>query len=93
VENSSDAVRALERETFDIALMDVQMPEMSGLEVAAVVREREKVSGGHIPIVALTAHAMARDEARCLAAGMDSYLAKPLRPPELFQVLETLVKS
>jgi two-component system, sensor histidine kinase and response regulator len=70
--------------------MDVQMPEMDGLEATAAIRRREARDGGHIPIVALTAHAIKGDEQRCLRAGMDAYLAKPIRPEELFQAILTV---
>jgi len=70
--------------------MDVQMPEMDGLEATASVREREKNTGKHIPIVAMTAHAMAGDKERCLQAGMDAYLSKPLSVKELFATIEGL---
>jgi two-component system sensor histidine kinase/response regulator len=73
---------------FDCVLMDVQMPEMGGLECTAIIREREQVSGRHLPIVAMTAHAMEGDAARCLAAGMDAYLSKPIEPVALFDVIE-----
>jgi two-component system, sensor histidine kinase and response regulator len=73
---------------FDCVLMDVQMPEMGGLECTAIIREQEQLSGRHLPIVAMTAHAMEGDAARCLAAGMDAYLSKPIDPGELFDVIE-----
>jgi CheY-like chemotaxis protein len=73
---------------FDLVLMDVQMPEMDGLEATAVIREWEKAVGGHVPIVAMTAHAMKGDRERILEAGMDGYVPKPLRPQELLDVLE-----
>ncbi len=75
-------------EPFDLVLMDVQMPVMDGLEATAAIRTREKVSGKHVPIVAMTAHAMAGDRDRCLAAGMDEYIAKPVHGPELLRLLE-----
>ncbi|HEV2197890.1 MAG TPA: response regulator [Candidatus Acidoferrum sp.] len=78
---------ALEKETFDILFMDVQMPEMDGFEATAAVRKKEKSSGLHQMIVALTAHAMKGDHEKCLAAGMDGYLSKPIRPQELDDVL------
>jgi PAS domain S-box-containing protein len=90
VENGRAALVALERETFDLVLMDVQMPELDGFEATAAIREREQASGRHLPIVALTAHAMKGDAERCLAAGMDGYLAKPLQPAELVAVLARL---
>ena len=75
--------RSSSSEAFDLVLMDVQMPEMDGLEATAAIRERERATGGHLPIVAVTAHAMKGDAERCLAAGMDGYVAKPLQPREL----------
>jgi len=77
-------------EDFDIILMDVQMPEMDGLTATAVIRQREKATGKHVPIFAMTAHAMAGDRERCLEAGMDGYLSKPIRTQELVSVLEAL---
>jgi two-component system, sensor histidine kinase and response regulator len=68
---------------FDVILMDVQMPEMDGLQAATLIRERERVTGTHIPIIAVTAHAMKGDRERCLAAGMDGYITKPINPAEL----------
>ena len=88
VENGRQALDALERETVDLVLMDVQMPEMDGMEATAAIREKEKGTGVHQPIIALTAHAMKGDRERCLAAGMDGYLSKPIRLPELDQILE-----
>ena len=83
-----EALAALERQRFDIVLMDVQMPEMDGLEATVWIRERERRAGGHAHIVALTAHAMAGDRERCLAAGMDGYLTKPVDPQALFEAVE-----
>ncbi len=83
VENGREALRALERAPYDVILMDVQMPEMDGLAATAAIRDREKVSGRHMPIIALTAHAMQGDRERFLAAGMDAYVSKPLRPQDL----------
>ena len=73
---------------FGCVLMDVQMPEMGGFECTAIIREREQVTRCHLPIIAMTAHAMKGDEARCLAAGMDAYLSKPIQPDELFDLVE-----
>jgi PAS domain S-box-containing protein len=86
-----EALQALEKESFDLVLMDVQMPEMDGLEATAAIREREKSSGLHQPVVALTAHAMKGDREKCLAVGMEGYLTKPIRPHELDQLLEIYV--
>jgi two-component system sensor histidine kinase/response regulator len=78
-------------ESFDIVLMDVQMPEMSGLEATAVIRDHERTTGQHLPIVALTARAMAGDREQCLAVGMDAYVSKPLRPDELFSAIDAVL--
>jgi signal transduction histidine kinase/CheY-like chemotaxis protein len=86
--NGREALEALGKESFDLVLMDVQMPEMDGMEATAAIREKEKGAGAHQWIIALTAHAMKGDRERCLAAGMDGYLTKPIRPPELDQILE-----
>jgi PAS domain S-box-containing protein len=91
VENGRQALAAVAREPFDLVLMDVQMPELDGLEATAAIRERERASGKHLPIVALTAHAMKGDAERCLAAGMDAYLAKPLAAEELVATISRLV--
>jgi len=85
------AVDRAARQSFDVILMDVQMPEMNGLEATAAIREREGSEGRHTPIVALTAHAMAGDREQCLAAGMDGYVSKPLRPDDLFATIDALV--
>jgi CheY-like chemotaxis protein len=91
VDNGRGAVDAFGREPFDAILMDVQMPELDGFQATATIRDRERVTGSHVPIVAMTAHAMAGDEARCLAAGMDGYLAKPVRASVLIDALDRLV--
>ena len=91
--NGRDAVQRSGEQAFDVILMDVQMPEMSGLEATAAIRERERSTGGHVPIVAMTAHAMAGDRERCLEAGMDAYVSKPLRPYELLAAVDSLVAS
>jgi CheY-like chemotaxis protein len=76
---------------FGCVLMDVQMPEMDGFECTAIIREKEQTTGSHLPIIAMTAHAMKGDEARCLAAGMDAYLSKPIHLNALFEVVERLL--
>jgi PAS domain S-box-containing protein len=83
-----EAIAALDRENFDVVLMDVQMPEMDGFETTAAIRARERDTGGHLPIIAMTAHAMQGDRQRCLAAGMDSYISKPIKVRELIELLE-----
>ncbi len=85
--NGREALDTLALETFDLVLMDVQMPVLSGLEAAAMIRELEKTSGRHMRIIALTANAMSGDREKCLAAGMDGYLSKPIRVEELLAVL------
>jgi PAS domain S-box-containing protein len=88
VGNGRQALEALAREAFDIVLMDVQMPEMDGLEATDAIRMQEQVTGGHQPIVAMTAHAMKGDRERCLEGGMDDYVSKPVRADELLGVLQ-----
>ena len=85
-----DALEKLAREKFDLVLMDVQMPEMDGFEATAAIREIEKATGDHLPIIAMTARAMKGDRERCLAAGMDGYVAKPIQSQELFAQIEKL---
>ena len=82
------ALAALDRQNFDVVLMDVQMPEMDGFEATAIIRARERDTGKRLPIIAMTAHAMKGDRERCLAAGMDSYIAKPITAPGLIEILE-----
>jgi two-component system sensor histidine kinase/response regulator len=87
-QNGREALEALEKQSFDIVLMDVQMPEMDGFEATQLIREKEKTSGAHLTIIALTAHAMKGDEERCLACGMDGYVTKPIKLEKLFSVME-----
>ena len=88
--NGHEALAALERESFDLVLMDVQMPVMGGFEATARIRERERASGAHQLIVAMTAHAMKGDRERCLDAGMDDYLTKPLDSRRLYALIEEI---
>jgi signal transduction histidine kinase/DNA-binding response OmpR family regulator len=89
--NGRDALAILDEAAFvgfGCLLMDIQMPEMDGLECTAIIRDKEKMTGSHLPIIAITAYAMQGDEARCLAAGMDAYLSKPFEPVEFFEIIE-----
>ena len=87
------AVEAAETNQFDIVLMDVQMPGMDGFEATAAIRAREKTTGEHIPIIALTAHALKGDQEQCLSAGMDAYVPKPIRAVELISMIEKLLEN
>ena len=93
VGNGQEAVERFTAEPFDVVLMDIQMPGMSGVEATAAIRERERATGGHVPIVAMTAHAMAGDRERFLAGGMDGYVSKPLRADELFAAIDQLARG
>jgi signal transduction histidine kinase/DNA-binding response OmpR family regulator/HPt (histidine-containing phosphotransfer) domain-containing protein len=92
-EDGRAAFAALEAGEFDVALMDVQMPEMDGYQVTAAIRDRERGTGRHLPIIALTAHAMRGDRERCLSAGMDAYLTKPIRADDLYRTLEEFTSA
>ena len=94
--NGQEAVALLDNPAagaFDAVLMDVQMPEMDGFQATALIREKEKATGRHLPIIAMTAHALKGDRERCLAAGMDGYIAKPIHPNELFDTIDALVTA
>jgi two-component system sensor histidine kinase/response regulator len=93
VGNGREAVEALKNASFDLVLMDVQMPGMDGLEATQAIRESERLSSTHVPIIALTAHAMKGDQERCLAAGMDAYLSKPIHTAELSNIVRTYGKK
>ncbi|TVS20142.1 MAG: response regulator [Planctomycetaceae bacterium] len=88
-----EAVAAVEQHEFDVMLMDVQMPEMDGLEATRAIRQLEEGSQKHLPIIAMTAHAMKGDRERCLEAGMDAYVAKPVRAKELFEAIEQVLSE
>jgi two-component system, sensor histidine kinase and response regulator len=90
VQDGAEALAAMRRQTFDVVLMDIQMPYMDGLETTQAIRAREQDTATRVPIVAMTAHAMQGDRERCLAAGMDGYVTKPLHPTELFEVIGRL---
>ncbi len=91
--NGRETLEALASTSFDAVFMDVEMPEMDGLEATTAIREQEKRSGMHLPIIAMTAHAMKGDRERCLAAGMDDYVSKPIRAAQLFRTLESVLTS
>ncbi len=89
--DGNEVLRALESDTFDLILMDVQMPGMDGLQTTAAIRHREQETGRRVPILAMTAHAMDRDRQRCLEAGMDAYVSKPVSPEALYRAIEDLL--
>lgn len=90
VDTGRAVVDALEHQPFDAVLMDIQMPDMDGLQATTVIREHERLTGQHVPIIAMTAYAMSGDKERCLAAGMDSYVPKPLNVQHLYQTIDEL---
>ena len=92
-ETGKAAVAVVEKQTFDLVLMDVQMPEMDGLEATAAIREREKTTGKHLPIIAMTANAMIGDKEHCLQTGMDGYVAKPLSAKDLFEAIDEVLTA
>ncbi|HVX15747.1 MAG TPA: PAS domain-containing protein [Pirellulales bacterium] len=91
VSTGREALSALAAGSFDLVLMDVQMPEMGGFEATAEVRRRERATGGHLPVIAMTAHAMKGDRERCLEAGMDDYISKPVQASRLYELIECTV--
>jgi CheY-like chemotaxis protein len=93
VNNGKEALGRAQSEQFDVILMDVQMPEMDGLEATTAIRDAEASTGKHVPIVAMTAHAMKGDREKCLSAGMDGYLSKPIRIDELKQAMTEIEKA
>ncbi len=92
-ENGKEVLKLLETRSFDVVLMDIQMPEMNGFEATACIRAQEKTTGSHLPIVAMTANAMKGDRERCLAEGMDDYVSKPIKIPELLEALQKVTSK
>jgi CheY-like chemotaxis protein len=88
-----EVLAALAQQPVDLVLMDVQMPDMDGWEATAVIREQERQPGGHLPIIALTAHAMKGDQERCLASGMDDYISKPINAQTLFAAISRVLND
>jgi CheY-like chemotaxis protein len=90
VDTGKQALAALVQHSFDLVLMDVQMPELDGLEATATIRARERGTGRHLPIIAMTAHALQGDQERCLDAGMDGYVTKPMQAADLYAAIDSL---
>ncbi len=86
--NGHEVLNLLKKEPFDLILMDIQMPEMSGMEATQAIRTQEQETGKHIPIIAVTAHAMKGDREKCIEAGMDDYISKPVNPKQLYDVIK-----
>ena len=96
VEEASDGKTTLAKARDlhpELIFMDIQMPGMDGFEATAEIRAKEKLTGGHVPIIAMTAHALKGDQERCLSAGMDGYVSKPIRTSELFSAIESLLAN
>jgi CheY-like chemotaxis protein len=91
--NGRQALEMLDTQGFDLVVMDVSMPEMDGFEAAAAIRAREESTGAHIPILAMTAHAMKGDREKCLGAGMDGYVAKPVQAAQLFAAIDSVTAA
>ena len=91
VANGHDAVDVYKNNTFDLVLMDIMLPGMNGYEITKVIRDSEKETNEHIPIIALTANALENDREKCLNAGMDDYLAKPFSAEELYKTMERYI--
>jgi len=87
VGSGREVLEALEMGRFDLVLMDIQMPEMDGFEATAAIRAHERIRGGHVPVIAMTAHAMSGDRELCLNAGMDGYISKPIQTKEFYQAV------
>ena len=93
VNNGREAVDAARQRPFDLVLMDVEMPEIDGLEATRLIRASEHGTGRHTPIVAMTAHAVTGFEQKCLAAGMDGYISKPIDPQQLYRIMDSFAHS
>jgi CheY-like chemotaxis protein len=91
--NGREALALLEREPFDLLLLDIHMPELDGFQVVGEIRERERTAGGHLPVIALTARSRKEDRERCLRAGMDEYLAKPFTAADLWAAIDRVLKT
>jgi CheY-like chemotaxis protein len=91
--NGREALALLEREPFDLLLLDIHMPELDGFQVVGAIRERERTAGGHLPVIALTARSRKEDRERCLRAGMDDYLAKPFTAADLWAAIDRVLRS
>ena len=91
--NGREALAAWESQELDLILMDVQMPVMDGFEAVTAIRAKESQTGEHVPIIALTAHALTGDRERCLEAGMDEYITKPLRAKQLIETIERAIAA
>jgi CheY-like chemotaxis protein len=91
--NGKEALAAFERSPFDLILMDVQMPDLNGFEATRAIRAKDRINGKHTPIIAATAYALEGDRERCLAAGMDAYISKPIKPDELFRAIDDVITS
>jgi two-component system, sensor histidine kinase and response regulator len=93
VSTGREALSALTQEPFDVVLMDVQMPDMDGLEATTAIRRWEQETRIHVPIIAMTAHTMQGDAERCLAAGMDGYVSKPIKPEDLYAAIDSFLHN
>ncbi|MGH9433092.1 MAG: response regulator [Terriglobia bacterium] len=88
--NGREALAAREKKSFDLLLCDLQKPEMDGFEATSILRAKESSAGAHLPIIAITAHAMKGGKEKCMKAGMDGYVSKPINPQELFVQIHRL---
>jgi CheY-like chemotaxis protein len=90
--DGEEALAAIEKDLFDVVLMDIQMPKLDGFQVTKEIRLRERATGDRLPIVAMTAHAMSGDREKCLETGMDDYVSKPLKPLDLLKTIDGVVE-